>query len=139
MMKMRSLNHLSLVVSDVERSAEFYQSVFGMERQWQEGDFVFLSCGQREPGGGSDLALVKGKPLIHRRFHFGFRLDSRDEVDAWLRHINGAQPGESPVTHGPQDYGDYYTFSLRDPDGYAVEIYFEGAERGRAGDITRDG
>ena len=128
-MKMRILNHLSLVVSDPERSAQFYESVFGMERQWREGDFVFLSCGD------ADLALVKGKPLIHRRFHFGFRVDSREEVDAWLRAVNHH---DAPVTHGPQDYGDYYTFSCRDPDGYAVEIYFEEAPRGRAGDVTRE-
>jgi catechol 2,3-dioxygenase-like lactoylglutathione lyase family enzyme len=127
-MKMRILNHLSLVVSDPERSAEFYQSLFGMERQWREGDFVFLSCGD------ADLALVQGKPLIHRRFHFGFRVDSREEVDAWLEAVAAH---DAPVTHGPQDYGDYYTFSCRDPDGYAVEIYFERAPRGRAGDVTR--
>ena len=126
-MKMRTLNHLSLVVSDVQRSATFYESLFGMERAYQEGDFVFLSCGD------ADLALVHGKPLIHRRFHFGFRVDTRAEVDAWLVEV---QKTDSPVTHGPEDYGDYYTFSCRDPDGYAVEIYFEESPRGRAGDIT---
>ena len=126
-MKMGNLNHLSLVVSDVERSARFYESLFGMERQWREGEFVFLSCGD------SDLALVRGKPLIHRRFHFGFRVDSRREVDEWLAAVRAE---EATVTHGPEDYGDYYTFSFRDPDGYAVEIYHEVAPRGRAGDIT---
>lgn len=126
-MKMRAMNHLSLVVSDVERSAAFYEAVFGMDRQWREGEFVFLCCGD------SDLALVRGKPLIHRRFHFGFRVDTRGEVDAWLTRVKAH---ETPVTHGPEDYGDYYTFSIRDPDGYAVEIYFEEAPRGRAGDIT---
>lgn len=123
---MRALNHLSLVVSDVERSAAFYESLFGMERQWREGDFVFLSCGD------TDLALVKGRPEIHRRFHFGFRVESREEVDAWLRTVESS---EAPITHGPADYGDYYTFTCRDPDGYGVEIYFEEGPRGRAGDI----
>ncbi|MCA9620822.1 MAG: VOC family protein [Myxococcales bacterium] len=127
-MKMPSLNHLSLVVSDPERSAAFYEGLFGMERQWREGDFVFLSCGE------ADLALVRGKPLIHRRFHFGFRLESRAEVTAWLERVRAH---EAPVTHGPEDYGDYFTFSLRDPDGYAVEVYYEGEKRGRAGDVTR--
>ena len=126
-MKMQALNHLSLVVSDVEAAATFYQSLFGMERQWNEGDFVFLSCGQ------SDVALVKGKPLIHRRFHFGFRLGSREEVDAWLKRV---EEHDAPVTHGPNDYGDYYTFSCRDPDGYSIEIYYEAFPRGRAGDVT---
>lgn len=128
-MKMPTMNHLSLVVSDPERSASFYEDLFGMQRQWKEGDFVFLSCGD------ADLALVKGKPLIHRRFHFGFRLDTREEVDAWLGRVKETK---APVTHGPEDYGDYYTFSLRDPDGYAIEVYFESGVRGRAGDITRE-
>jgi catechol 2,3-dioxygenase-like lactoylglutathione lyase family enzyme len=126
-MKMRTLNHLSLVVSDVERAASFYESLFGMTRQWREGEFVFLACGD------TDVALVRGQPLIHRRFHFGFRVDSRHEVDAWLAKVKAHA---APVTHGPEDYGDYYTFSCRDPDGYAVEIYFEEAPRGRAGDVT---
>ena len=126
-MKMRALNHLNLVVSDVERSASFYESLFGMQRQWKEGEFEFLICGE------SDLALVKGNPLIHRRFHLGFRVDSRDEVKDWHERV---REHGAPITHGPEDYGSYYTFSCRDPDGYAVEIYFEEHPRGRAGDVT---
>ena len=125
-MKMTAMNHLNLVVSDVERAETFYVGLFGMERQWTEEGFVFLSCGQ------SDVALSKGKPLIHRRFHFGFRVDSREDVDAWLERV---MAHEAPVTHGPEDYGDYYTFSCRDPDGYTIEIYFESSPRGRSGDV----
>ena len=123
---MRGLNHLNLVVQDVDASAGFYESVFGMEPQHREGGFVFLACGE------TDLALVQGRPNVHRRFHFGFRLDTKDEVDAWLREVrrHGA-----PVTHGPQDYGEYYTFTVRDPDGYGVEIYYEAGPRGRVGAV----
>jgi catechol 2,3-dioxygenase-like lactoylglutathione lyase family enzyme len=121
-MRMRGLNHVNLVVSDVEASARFYEELFGMERVYRVGEFVFLSCGD------TDLGFVKGTPMIHRRFHIGFRVDSRDEVDGWLVAVNkfGA-----PVTHGPKDYGDYYTFTCRDPDGYGVEIYCEPGPRGR--------
>jgi catechol-2,3-dioxygenase len=126
-MKMRSLNHLSLVVGDLENSTEFYERVFGMERLAREDGFAFLSCGE------ADVVLVKGQPLIHRRFHFGFRLDSRSEVDAWVDRIKSY---DATITDGPHDYGNYYTFSCRDPDGYAIEIYFEQAPRGRTGDVT---
>ena len=125
-MKMRALNHVNLVVSNVEQAAEFYQSLFGMQRQWREGSFVFLSCGD------TDLALVEGRPLIHRRFHLGFRVERRDEVDRWLERV---REHGAPISHGPKDYGGYYTFSCRDPDGYDLEIYFEEAPRGRAGDV----
>ena len=128
-MKMRALNHVNLVVSDVDEAARYYQDTFGMELSYREGDFVFLSCGE------SDLALVKGLPLIHRRFHFGFRVTTREEVDAWLARLR--ERGEE-IAHGPHDYGGYYTFSTLDPDGYAIEIYFEDGLRGRAGDVTAE-
>ncbi|MBW2524872.1 MAG: VOC family protein [Deltaproteobacteria bacterium] len=126
-MKMRGLNHVNLVVSDVDRAAEFYQGLFGMERQSEHDAFVFLACGE------TDLALVAGRPLIHRRFHLGFRVDSRQEVDAWLERVRAHG---APITHGPAEYEHYYTFSCRDPDGYALEIYYEPGPRGRAGDVT---
>jgi catechol 2,3-dioxygenase-like lactoylglutathione lyase family enzyme len=126
-MKMPSLNHVNLVVANVERAAEFYEGLFGMERQHQQGAFVFLACGQ------TDLALVAGRPLIHRRFHLGFRVDSREEVDRWLERVRAHG---APITHGPTEYDRYYTFSCRDPDGYSLEIYHEPGPRGRAGDVA---
>lgn len=121
---MRALNHVNLVVSDVERSASFYERIFGLERQWKEGDFVFLSCGQ------SDLGLVAGKPLSHRRFHIGFRLDERQELLDW--HARLAETGVE-LDSDPRDYGDYYTFTCRDPDGYGIEIYVQTTGGGRIG------
>lgn len=126
-MKMSALNHVNLVVRNVEVSARFYQTVFGMERAWQEGEFVFLSCGD------TDLALVRGQPVFHRRFHLGFRVGSRAEVEAWLEAVRAHG---APVTHGPKDYGDYFTFTCRDPDGYGLEVYFEEGTRGRAGAVA---
>ena len=121
-----TLNHLNLVVSDVSRSARFYIELFGMEEQWSVGgEFVFLACG------GTDLALTEGQPRMHPKFHFGFRLETRDAVDTWLARI---REHGVPVTHGLADYGEYYTFTCRDPDGYGIEIYFEeGTPRGRTG------
>lgn len=125
-MKMRALNHVNLVVTDIEVSARFYERVFGFETQWREGSFIFMRCGD------TDFALSEGRPTFHRRFHIGFRLDSRDEVDSWHSHLD--KQGV-PIVHGVQDYGDYYTFSCADPDGHAIEIYHEPGERGRAGDV----
>jgi catechol 2,3-dioxygenase-like lactoylglutathione lyase family enzyme len=123
-MKMHALNHVNLVVENVEKSAAFYESLFGLTRLWKEGDFIFLQCGN------TDLGLVQGNPIMHPRFHVGFRVASRDEVTQWLARVTDAG---APVTYGPKDYGAYYTFTCRDPSGYGVEVYFEGEPRGRAG------
>jgi catechol 2,3-dioxygenase-like lactoylglutathione lyase family enzyme len=121
-MRMRALNHVNLVVSDVDAAARFYEGLFGMERVYRVGEFQFLSCGD------TDLGFVKGTPTIHRRFHIGFRVDSKEDVDRWLA---AAKSFGAPVTHGPKDYGEYYTFTCRDPDGYGIEIYCEAGPRGR--------
>lgn len=121
---MLTLNHVNLVSRDTERSAAFYEGVFGLERQWQEGDFVFMRCGD------FDLALHGGEPKIHPKFHIGFRVMAPEDVDRWLEQVRGS---DAPITHGPIDYGDYYTFTCRDPDGYGIEVYYERNPRGRAG------
>jgi len=118
------LNHVNLVVTDPDRSAAFYQQHFGMTEQWREGDFVFLRSGE------TDFALVAGRPVFHKSFHVGFRLESRDAVEALLARMRDA---DIQVSYGPKDYGDYYTFTCRDPDGYGIEIYFETEPRGRVG------
>ncbi|MCA9672755.1 MAG: VOC family protein [Myxococcales bacterium] len=125
-METPALNHINLIVTDVERSASFYEGLFAMKRLFREGDFIFLASGS------TDVALRRGEPMIHPKFHFGFRLDSRELVDAWLERVreHGAD-----VTHGPRDYGSYYTFTCRDPDGYAIEMYFEQEPRGASGAV----
>ena len=121
---MQALNHVNLVVSDPERSATFYERAFGMERLWKEGDFVFLLCGD------TDLALVGGTPTVHRRFHIGFRVETRSDVDAWRAHLERLGVGIDGPT---RDHGAYYTFTCRDPDGYGIEVYWEEMPRGRSG------
>ncbi|MBB4480349.1 VOC family protein [Rhizobium etli] len=124
------LHHASLGVSDIERSAAFYDAALGAlgyVRVWddigpgQTGQAV----GYGPPGGGDKLA-IKHRPEGQRPagpgFHLAFAAPSREAVDAF--HA-------AAIAHGGRDnggpglrphYGEhYYAAFVIDPAGHALE------------------
>ncbi len=112
-----ALNHLNIVVADVKRSVDFYSRLFGCkERLWEGDDFVILDCG------GSDLALARGRPAFAPGFHFGFRAETKAEAEQWHRQLT-AQGAKIMEPWLEQE--SYASFSVEDPDGYRVQVYWE--------------
>ena len=118
------LHHLSFGVTDLIRSAAFYDatlSALGYTRVWADNTAV----GYGYPGGGDKLAIkLRSTDFVvpGPGFHVAFAAPSREAVSRFheqaLRHggqDNGA-PGLRP------DYGEHYfaTFVI-DPDGYRIE------------------
>ncbi len=117
------LHHLSVGVTDLERSARFYDAALaalGYVQVWAHETDI----GYGSPGGGDKFALkVRGGISAPAPgFHLAFAAASRAAVDrfhaAALLHggrDNGA-PGLRP------DYGPgYYAAFVIDPDGYQIE------------------
>ncbi len=129
------VDHLDLVVSDLERSLAFYQELLRplgytrlSEIEGERGERV-LYVG-REGGMGSvslrerqsharDTPYDRYDLGIH---HLAFRAESREDVDeraAWLK----AQGVE--IESGPKEYeytDGYYAVFFLDPDGLKLEI-----------------
>jgi len=63
----KGITHVALIVSDVGRSTYFYSDILGLE-QVKRPNFdrhgAWLSL-----GGGIELHLIKGKPLVHDGSH----------------------------------------------------------------------
>ena len=131
------LHHASLGVSDIERSAAFYDAALaalGYVRVWddirpgQAGQAV----GYGLPGGGDKLA-IKHRPEGQRPpgpgFHLAFAAPNRQAVHQF--HAAAIAHGGSD-NGGPglrSDYGDhYYAAFVVDPDGHALEAVFNSAE-----------
>src|SRR6187549_2517272 len=53
---LRALNHMTLMVSDVKRSVDFYQGLFGMPIQARQGAAVLLRIG----AGPQFIAIARG-------------------------------------------------------------------------------
>ncbi|WP_156657763.1 VOC family protein [Mycobacterium kyorinense] len=127
-----SIAHLRLTVTDIERSRQFYESVFGWPVLLEVPDNAgaatrnqlgFLFGGVIYDLGG---ALIGLRPVANDRFdedrvgldHLAFRAASKDELDAAAEHLDDLGIAHEPV----KDIGPSYILEFRDPDNIALEL-----------------
>ena len=129
------LHHLSFAVSELDRSAAFYDAVLrplGYERVWTVADAV----GYGVAGGGDKFAIKAASgPLggVDPGLHLAFVAKDWASVDAFYAAAmaqgakdNGA-PGLCP------EYGEgYYAAFVFDPDGYPLEAVIIGTDASEA-------
>jgi catechol-2,3-dioxygenase len=125
-MRFNGVAHVSLTVSDLERSREWYGRVFG----WQ--------CVMEGAGEGAKFAVgaVPGAPLVGLQEHaatgselfdpnrvgldhLALAVDSPEELDSWEHRLTDLGVTHDAVEHTP--YG--HVLNLKDPDGIALEIF----------------
>ena len=125
-LRVRGLNQVTLAVSDLERSLEFYQGLFGMPVQARRTGAVVLRIGD----GPVFLALTEAgssPPSIH---HFGMAVEDFD-VDRVVRVLGehgvatasggqGLSGGAMRV--GVTSSGNTREVHLGDPDGLVIQL-----------------
>jgi len=114
-----NLNHLHLHVQDLDRAKRFYESYLSFEERRREDEILFLRSAD-----GFDLALTPDpRPAsMPEWFHFGFRLPTAQEV----RNLHQRMRAEGVRMPKPLfEAEDLVSFRCTDPDGYAIEIYWE--------------
>ncbi|KWX19902.1 VOC family protein [Mycolicibacterium wolinskyi] len=127
-----SIAHVRLTVTDIERSRQFYESVFGwpvlLELPENANATIrerlsFLFGGVIYDLGGTLIGL---RPVAEDRFdedrtgldHLAFRVGSVAELNDAARHLD-----DLGVAHGPvKDIGPSYILEFRDPDNIALEL-----------------
>ncbi|GAA4541243.1 hypothetical protein GCM10023161_23400 [Mycobacterium paraffinicum] len=127
-----SIAHVRLTVTDIERSRQFYESVFGWPVLLEVPDnadeatrkqLSFLFGGVIYDLGGTLLGL---RPVATDRFHedragldhIAFRVGSKDELDSAAAHLDELSVAHEPV----KDIGPSYILQFRDPDNIALEL-----------------
>lgn len=105
--------HINLVVTDLERSSDFYQRYLGFTELDLHHQMVVL-----QDSGGLDLVLEHGEPNP-AGWHFGFRIGSSGEVAAARAELELA----GVEIFGAENINGMVTFKFRDPDRYVIEIY----------------
>ena len=131
----RLIDHVQLVVRDLQASRRFYEAVFrelgipmgGVAEDHFWADELFVSTAASEAAQGQ----------LTGRHHLAFQAASRDKVDAFhavaLAHggrDNGA-PGERPNYHP-----GYYAAFVLDPDGNNIEAVHHGEARRSAPSVS---
>ena len=119
----RALNHMTLHVSDPQRSLEFYQGLFGMPVQFRQGNAGGLL---RIGSGPQYMALAAagpgGKPGID---HFCMAVDGFDSgqiLKTLAVHGVAQSEGPGPLKAWSRMRGDALEFYVGDPDGIVVQL-----------------
>ncbi|OMB93983.1 glyoxalase [Mycobacterium sp. NS-7484] len=127
-----SVAHVRLTVTDIERSRQFYESVFGwpvLIELPHDADATtrsrlsFLFGGVIYDAGGTLIGL---RPVGRDDFdenrtgldHLAFRLKSLQELDDAAQHLDDLGIAHEPV----KDIGPSYILEFRDPDRIALEL-----------------
>lgn len=133
-MDIRTLHHISLPVSDLERSRRFYREVLGLE-EIERPPFPFPGAWFRL--GDRELHLIAGEGAVPRgaagadprQLHFAVRVAS---FWATLEHLRGrgyredAEEGEpTRVLALPRSVVGYPQLYVLDPDRHLIELNAE--------------
>jgi len=123
----RRLTHFTLSVSDVNRSVDFYQGLFGMPVQARQGSTVLLRIGS----GPQFLALSPAAGAPTRIDRFGLSVQSFDAdrvVQQLAAHgITSGEASSASLSGGPMKArivarGATRELYLGDPDGIVVQL-----------------
>jgi glyoxylase I family protein len=127
-----SIAHVRLTVTDIERSRQFYESVFGWpvlievpeaaDAATQEA-LGFLFGGVIYDLGGTLIGL---RPVATDSFHedrcgldhLAFRVASKAQLDDAAAHLDGIGVEHESI----KDIGPSYILEFRDPDNIALEL-----------------
>ena len=121
MIKTCGLTHIHLVVKNIQRSLDFYKTVFGMEVKFWAGDGpVFLNT----PGSNDLITLHQAEgdqPTGSSGgiLHFGFELDDKADLESAISEVIAA--GGALKKRGEFTPGMPFAY-VSDPDGYEIEL-----------------
>lgn len=117
----QGLDHVAIGVADVDRSADFYREVVGLERAHEAWDVpvvmaavgsgVAIFSHDLHPGSGDQGAI----PAI-RILHIAFRVD-REGFDAARVELD-----ERGIETRLSDHGIAHSVYFEDPDGHKLEL-----------------
>lgn len=120
--KINFLDHVAIYVSDMDRSIEWYERVFGLKKyqlkEW--GEFpVFLFSGKTGiaifPANMDDPELpINSRHVVIDHFAFNVGKDDFNKAQTHFRNLN-----EDFVF---QDHHYFHSIYLKDPDGHKVEL-----------------
>lgn len=118
------INHITIRVNDIERAEEFYGDLLGFELIRKMGK----SMSVYQIGEEDTLVLVEAETSYdpasrdYRVDHFGFYLDSEDEVDELAEFF---RENEVTILSGPANRKRGRFLFISDPDGNMIELFYD--------------
>ena len=127
MPEIAGLSHLSLTVTDVERSTRWWSDLLGLQTLFEGEEYGIRYTVNMHPGTGLIIGFRRHASTESDRFkedrvgldHAAFQVASREELDAWEAILE-----EKGIEHSEikdVEYGSVLTF--RDPDNIQMEFF----------------
>jgi catechol 2,3-dioxygenase-like lactoylglutathione lyase family enzyme len=146
--RIKGLNHVALLVGDVEASRRFYGEALGMEEVPRPANFRFPGAWFR--GGGAELHLIgEAEPGRADQLRPGYRSEELaegycahfalevEDLEEARRRVEAA--GARVVGRPRRRGGGVVQMYLADPDGYVVELMAEDRSGSQEESPTRTG
>jgi glyoxylase I family protein len=126
------IHHLNFSVTDLERSAAWYEKVLGLARGWEMPDSE--GRGQKiillQPNSAFRLVLSFHQTNEGERFsefrtgldHVAFTVADRPALEDWGRRFDELGVEHTPIKEGATGW----LIVFRDPDGTQLEMYTVG-------------
>lgn len=127
-LSVKMIDHITIVVKDLEEASRFYRDVLGMRQverpafgfpgAWFQAGDTQIHMNVAGPEAGEPGIRVVGATNAPRAFHFAFEVDDCDAAADILRE-HGVSIEVVPRSR-PDGARQMY---VRDPDGHLVELY----------------
>lgn len=121
--KPTGINHITIRVNDIAKAEKFYNGILGFKIERKMGQtMTVLRIGK------DTLVLVEAETAYgqvskdYRVDHFGFYLDSAEDVDKMAAYLKGK---EVTIVNGPGNRKNGRYLFITDPDGNMIELFFE--------------
>lgn len=113
------LGSVHLIVSNLERGLEFYQSILGLQVHRREADTAALGAGENDLVVLTEISGAVRQPRTTGLYHFALVVPNRLDLAQVLRNLleKGAH------LDGASDHLVSEALYLSDPDGNGIEIY----------------
>ncbi|HLR76773.1 MAG TPA: VOC family protein [Balneolaceae bacterium] len=118
------INHITIRVNDINQAEQFYGELLGFEQVRKMGESMTVY----QVGEEDTIVLVEAETSYdpssrdYRVDHFGFYVDSEDEVDEMAEYLRS---NEVTILSGPANRKRGRFIFISDPDGNMIEIFYE--------------
>jgi glyoxylase I family protein len=128
-LRLAGIHHITLISSDLERSAAFYRDLLGLRLveagvNQDDPDARHFWFGDADGAPGTLVTLFeypdmdRGTVGVGSTHHFAFRVASEEELEGWRSYLESRGVPCTDVL----DRDRFKSIYLRDPDGHVVEI-----------------
>ena len=122
-------HHVSVTVSDLERSLTWYLRVLGLVEQFREDSPERRAAILRLPDGPGLIGLVEHvgsgggsfDPAVIGLDHFAITIRSLEQMNEWAAHLDSEGVTHSGVIEVPPGA----ILNFKDPDGIAVALFWD--------------